>query len=126
MGQILKTVLGAAAVALLSVGVAEAGACKGKRCKDRFYGDEGYGFVTAQASIGGKMVTAPIRPGRWGDEVRLPGGAWVDCEITCEYTLRRHTVDFWDGMGQGRFVSPGLLRFDLDLDDGSFHRRRYR
>lgn len=30
-----------------------------------------------------------------GDQVRLPGGAWVRCGINCYHTLRNATVDFW-------------------------------
>lgn len=128
MGHILKSVLALAAVSALTVasaGLAEAGRCKGRDCKYDRYGDEGgvYRYVTAHASIGGKAVTAPVRPGRWGDEVQLPGGSWETCEITCEYTLRRWTVDFWDRFGQNGGVSPGYFRYDYDLDTGEVYRR---
>jgi hypothetical protein len=124
MGHFGKAVFCAAglvAAALAGVGSAEAGrkACKGRLCSE----EPGvYRFVRAEATIGGKTVIAPVRPGRWGDEVRLPGGPWVDCEITCEYTLRRHTVDFWDGQ-TNKFVSPGYFRFDVDVDTGRVSRR---
>ena len=129
MGQIVNSALGVAMAAALSIGfagLADAGTCKGKRCKDRYDDGEGYRYVTAQASIGGQTVTGPVRQGKWGDQVQTPGGNWYDCEITCEYTLRRLTVDFWDGQGSGRFVSPGYFRFDYDLDENRFYRRRYR
>lgn len=124
MGHILKSVFGLAAVSALSIGFAasaQAGKCRGGDCD---YGDEGnYGYVTAHATTGGKTVTAPVRPGRWGEQVKLPGGAWVDCETTCEYTLRRHTVDFWEGMGEGTIVSPGYFRYDYNIDTGETTRR---
>ncbi|WP_088343688.1 MULTISPECIES: hypothetical protein [Rhodomicrobium] len=130
MGQFFKTALGVAAVAALSVGfagLADAGTCKGKRCKDRYGDDEGYRYITAEATFGGKTVTAPVRRGRWGDQVRTPGpgGNWYDCEITCEYTLRRLTVDFWEGIGSNHSVSPGLFRFEYDLDENRLYRKRY-
>lgn len=43
-----------------------------------------------------KSITAPVRRGPVGDQVRLPGGAWIDCEVDCSYTLRTQTIDYWD------------------------------
>lgn len=125
MGHFIKSVLSAAAVSALAfsfTGIAEAG-CKGRHCKQDRYGDEGQGYVTAYSTFGQRTVTAPVRPGRWGDEVLIPGGSWVDCEKTCEYTLRRLTVDFWDGVGQNGTITPGYFRYDLDLDTGQTYRR---
>jgi hypothetical protein len=47
--------------------------------------------------------------------VRLPGGTWLECGISCSDTLRRETVDFWRNHG-GRPGSaggdgPGYLQF---------------
>lgn len=128
MGHVFKSILGVAAVSALAFGFAapaEAG-CKGRNCKQERYGDEAgaYGYVTAKATFGGKTVTAPVRPGRWGEQVRTPGGSWVDCETSCEYTLRRLTVDFWDSQSNQYYVSPGYFRYDFDLDTYSLHRRR--
>ena len=126
MGHLGKTLLALAgfSVAVMgAMGAAEAGKyCKGRKCKHAPY-EDGYRYVRAEATIGGRTVDAPVRHGEWGDQVRTPGGNWVDCEITCEYTLRRNTVDFWDGQGTGRFVSPGYFRFDVDIDTGHVHRR---
>ncbi|MGB0083842.1 MAG: hypothetical protein WBP94_00515 [Rhodomicrobiaceae bacterium] len=128
MGHILKSVLGLAAVAVFTsgfAGLADAASCKGRHCKVPRYGDEPgvYRFVTARQTFGGAIVAAPVRHGRWGDEVRIPGGDnWADCEITCEYTLRRLSVDFWDGMGS-QTVSPGYFRFDFDPETGGLYRR---
>ena len=122
MGHMMKSTVAAAALAALTsafTGHAFAG-----QDYDRYDDNPGgYGHITAYASTGGKSVTAPVRPGRWGDEVKIPGGAWVDCEITCEYTLRRLTVDFWEGQGRNGFVSPGYFRYEYDLDTGETYRR---
>jgi len=129
MGHVLKILcLQAvmAAIALASASTADAGSCKGRHCKaKRYHGEPGvYRYVTAEKTMGTATVTAPVRPGRWGDEVRLPGGTWVDCGRSCENTLRHETVDFWDDM-QSRQNSPGYFRFELDLDNGQFYRKRY-
>jgi hypothetical protein len=75
-----------------------------------------YRHVYAESSYGFKRVLAPVRRAKFGDQVKLPGGAWVYCEYSCEYTLRKQSLDFWEGQGQG-FVSPGILQRYLDLDD---------
>jgi hypothetical protein len=128
MGHILKLISASAmlaATALAMSAPADAGSCRGHRCKLRHDGDGSgiYRYVTAEASTGFGTVTGPVRPGRWGDQVQLPGGSWADCESSCEYTLRRWTVDFWEGQSH-HFVSPGYFRFDLDLDTGAIYRRR--
>jgi hypothetical protein len=123
--KFVLTVTGAAVLACGFASLAEAGACKGRHCKKERFGDEPgvYRYITAEATVGGHVVSAPVRHGRLGDEVRTPGGNWVDCEITCEYTLRRLTVDFWDGAAKGWSTSPGYFRYDFDVDTGAFHRR---
>lgn len=119
MGHILKAafavMIGTVAGATLTL---EANAKRG--------GDSDiYRYVTAYASTGGQTVTAPVRKGRFGDQVQTPGGNWYDCEITCEYTLRRLTVDFWASQEDGAVVSPGYFRYDFDLDTFSLHRRPF-
>src|SRR5215471_10698306 len=108
MGHGLKILLGAAAASVLASGFAvdaDAGTCKGRHCKKERYIDEPgiIGYVTAEQTFGSKTVTAPVRRGGWGKQVRVEG-YWHDCEITCEYTLRRLTVDFWDSQTSGRLV----------------------
>jgi hypothetical protein len=125
-GHMMRSLLclaGLSAAAMMAfAGAAEAGKCKGRACRGAPYADEGYRYIKAEATIGGKTVVAPVRAGEWGDQVRTPAGNWYDCEITCEYTLRRLTVDFWDSQGK-RSVSPGYFRFDVDLDTGHVYRR---
>lgn len=61
------------------------------------YGEGGpiLGYVTVTSIHNPGSVTGPIRQGRFGLQVRLPGGTWLDCERTCAYTLRTQTLDFW-------------------------------
>lgn len=54
------------------------------------------GFVTAYSDYGNGKVTAPVRKARYGYQVRLPGGLWYYCEVTCADTLRREALDFWE------------------------------
>jgi hypothetical protein len=126
MGHIRKSTFALAAVAALAVGlagVAEAGKCKGRKCKERFHDEGEYGYVTARATFGGKEVTAPVRPGPHGrPQVEIADGMWLDCEVTCEYTLRRNTVDFWNQFGRDGIVTPGYFRYDFDLDTGEVYR----
>jgi hypothetical protein len=63
-----------------------------------------------------------VRHGPTGDQVRLPGGTWLNCEITCEYTLRRTSVDFWEDQ-QNKYTSPNYLRYDINIDSGTVRRR---
>jgi hypothetical protein len=83
-----------------------------------------YRFVYAESWYGFKKVVAPVRRAELGDQVRLPGGAWVYCEFSCEYTLRKQSLDFWQGQGAGGSdqVSPG--RWDFYVD-GWGHRHPY-
>lgn len=54
--------------------------------------------ITVRSDYGNGTVTAPVRKGRFGYQVRLPGGLWYDCEVSCIDTLRRETVDFWESL----------------------------
>jgi hypothetical protein len=54
--------------------------------------------ITAYSHYGNGQISSVVRPGRYGWQVRLPGGAWTDCRRSCEETLRVQTVDiFGDG-----------------------------
>ncbi|MEQ1694274.1 MAG: hypothetical protein ABL901_00395 [Hyphomicrobiaceae bacterium] len=52
--------------------------------------------VTECSRYGNGCYTAPVRHGRFGLEMRLKGGTWIDCRGSCRDTLREETVDFWD------------------------------
>lgn len=60
------------------------------------------GYVTAESRFGHGTVSGPVRHGRVGPEVRLPGGTWYPCRRSCSETLRVETVDFWENKGAGR------------------------
>jgi hypothetical protein len=68
---------------------------------------QGGGTVTACSRYGNGCITVPVRPGRFGPEMRLKGGTWIDCRGSCKDTLREETVDFWETLrertgGNGR------------------------
>ena len=55
-------------------------------------------MIVAHSRFGNGSVTGIVRPGQYGWEVQLPGGAWTGCRRSCEETLRVQTVDiFGDG-----------------------------
>jgi hypothetical protein len=81
--------------------------------------------VYAEAWYGSKKVVAPVRRGEHGDEVLLPGGIWIACELSCEYTLRKQTLDFWERVTEhGIDASPGYPRTDFYVDEWG-RRRSY-
>jgi hypothetical protein len=69
-------------------------------------------WVTAESDYGHGRVSGPTRPARFGYQVRLPGGSWVDCRGDCAEELRIQTVDFWESKGAGNNSLDGhrLLR----------------
>lgn len=82
---------GAAALTLSAMSPVEAASGKGKKVKPR------PATVTAVSRARPfEKVTAPVRRGRWGEQVRLPGGSWIDCARDCRETLREQTVDIWE------------------------------
>jgi hypothetical protein len=52
--------------------------------------------VVACSQFGHGCVKGLVRPGRFGPEVRMPGGTWISCKLDCKTTLREETVDFWE------------------------------
>jgi hypothetical protein len=99
-------VASAAALAVFVIGAQ----AQSRRAKD------GYVYVTAESRYSTESVTAPVRSGPAGRlEVRLPGGTWIECGQSCRETLRRETVDFWQGEGRGSprggNDGPGYLHF---------------
>jgi len=73
-----------------------------------------YAYITVESRYGTGTVTGAVRQGPNGRlEVRLPGGTWLECGQSCHETLRRETVDFWQGRGYPRGGSdgPGYLNF---------------
>jgi hypothetical protein len=71
-------------------------------------------YVVGESRYGHGSVTGPVRMGRTGPQVRLPGGNWIDCARNCADTLRRETVDIWENTGsQMRNDGPGYIGFRL-------------
>ena len=69
-------------------------------------------YVVAESHWGKGTVSGPVRPGRHGWQVRLPGGTWIDCVRSCSDTLRRQTLDFFESNGpQSRDDGPGYFRW---------------
>ena len=66
---------------------------------------DGQGYVTAESQIGNGTVSGPVRIGRFGREVQLPGGTWEPCRRSCSETLRVSTIDFWYAHGPGAIAS---------------------
>ncbi len=76
--------------------VAAMGVSAGNAGKRTRAGDSNYPHITVTSQYDPtQSVSAPIRRLPKGDQVRLPGGAWVWCGINCYHTLRNATVDFW-------------------------------
>ncbi len=73
------------------------------------------GYVTAESRWGHGTASGPVRRGKWGWQVRLPGGTWVDCvRNNCSETLRLQSLDVFETMG----------RDALDGGPGYFHWER--
>ncbi|HET6390106.1 hypothetical protein [Hyphomicrobium sp.] len=52
--------------------------------------------ITAYSRFGNGAIKSIVRRApRYGWQVRLPRGGWVDCRRSCEETLRVQTVDFF-------------------------------
>lgn len=58
------------------------------------------GSVTMADPRTGQPVTFDTRTREVGsirlEEVRSPGGAWIDCSGDCRETLRREHLEFWE------------------------------
>jgi hypothetical protein len=103
------SVLGVLAVAIGTM--VSAGSAAGEPYR-RYAGPHGPmpAYVVAESRYGHGTVSGPVRMGRVGPQVRLPGGNWIDCKRSCSETLRQETVDFWENAGhQRRDDGPGYL-----------------
>jgi hypothetical protein len=59
------------------------------------------GYVTTESRWGHGTASGPVRRGKWGWQVRLPGGTWVDCvRNNCSETLRLQALDMFESMGR--------------------------
>ncbi len=79
--------------------------------------EEGHRFVYAESWYGQNKVIAPVRYAEFGEQVRIPGGTWVYCEYSCEYTLRKQSLDFWNAVTRERQrVAPTYSPKDFYID----------
>ncbi len=62
---------------------------------------EAYRHVYAEAWYGNQKVIAPVRRAGCCDEVRLPTGEWIACEFSCEITMRKMPLGYWQNLGAG-------------------------
>ncbi len=91
MSQVFRIAVAASlGMAALAAAPADAAQQGGKR------------YVTAVSRYGNGTLTAPIRPARFGYEVQLPGGVWIDCAGDCRETLRRQKLDYWETQQEDR------------------------
>ena len=83
---------------------------------------EPYRYVYAEFWYGARKVVAPVRRGPVGDEVQLPGDIWVRCQLSCEYTLRKQTLDYLEsqGAGSGSQFAPAYPRADSYVDSWGY------
>lgn len=76
------------------------------------YNKNGYKWVKFHSQFDvSKSIVLPIRRARYGTEVRLPGGHWIDCAKNCEWTVQKYHLD------RIRYTQipfgPGYIRFNF-------------
>ncbi len=69
--------------------------------RNRLAEDLNKGYVIARSRFGNGSQRGAVRPARYGHQVQLPSGSWVNCRRSCSETLRVETVDFWEGRING-------------------------
>ena len=79
--------------------------------RKRFHRQNADGYVIAHSDNGHGSVRGAVRATRRGPQVRLPGGGWIYCGISCSHTLRINSVDLWENMGR-ESDGVGYLRFN--------------
>ena len=85
----LRTLLGVALAATTMAGLMTPADAQSRR-------KGGEGVVRTCSIYGNGCTTAPIRRASNDYEFRMPGGTWISCRQSCQDTLRRETVDFWE------------------------------
>ncbi len=75
---------------------------------------EVYRHVYAEAWYGNQKVVAPVRHLGCCDQLQLPTGEWLPCEFSCEITMRKMPLWYWQDQGAGysHAVTPGYPRSD--------------
>jgi hypothetical protein len=75
---------------------------------------EAYRHIYAEAWYGNRKVVAPVRHVGCCDQVQIPTGEWIPCEFSCEITMRKMPLWYWQDQGAGysHNVTPGSPRAD--------------
>jgi len=83
---------------------------------------EVYRHIYAEAWYGNQKVIAPVRHVGCCDQVLLPSGEWINCEFSCEITMRKMPLWYWQDQGAGynKWVSPGYPREDFWTDSWGY------
>jgi len=84
---------------------------------------EVYRHVYAEAWYGDQKVIAPVRHVGCCDEVQIPTGEWIACEFSCEITMRKMPLGYWQDQGAGynRTGPAGEWRPDHWTDGWGYH-----
>lgn len=65
----------------------------------------GQSLAKACSRYGNGCVSGAVRPARYGQQVRLKSGTWIDCKGDCGRTLLEETVDFWDSQAEKALIA---------------------
>jgi hypothetical protein len=85
-------IIRALAAAALAITIA-APACQPEAVTPR---EKREGKVSVCSKYGSECYTAKLIRSPVGWKMRLKGGTEIHCGVTCDDTLRRATVDFWE------------------------------
>jgi hypothetical protein len=78
---------------------------------------EVYRYAYAEAWYGNQKIVAPVRRVGCCDQVQIPGGAWIDCGFSCEITMRKMPLWYWQKQGAGVTAdAPDYPRRDYYTD----------
>ena len=101
--MILRTLLIAAAALCLAQAAHAADAPLQNKPRAPYRAADGqiYRYVYAEAWYGNQKIVAPVRRVGCCDQVQVPGGYWIDCEFSCEITVRRLRLGYWQDQGAG-------------------------
>ncbi len=61
-------------------------------------------IVKACSPYGNGCVAGPVRAAKFGPQVRLKSGTWIDCKGDCGQALLEETIDFWDSQSDKAMI----------------------
>lgn len=79
---------------------------------------EVYRYIYSEAWYGNQKAVAPVRRVGCCDQMQLPTGEWIDCQFSCETTMRKMPLWYWQDQGAGynKRMTPGYPREDFWTD----------